>query len=70
MFVVIVRRLEKDWTIEVQKGVPLDDGVLPSEVVQAINRMQKTIVKEQREDRGRDGAALRRREAAGEEESE
>ena len=65
MFVVIVRRLGQDWTIEVQKGAPIIDGVLPGEVVEAISRLQKNIVKEQRADRGRDQAALRKADEEG-----
>ena len=59
-FIPVVRRLDTTWRIEVLRGVPIEDGVIPHEVVTRITELQKRIMREQRSDRGRDAALVRR----------
>ena len=63
-YIVVVRRLDLDWTIEILKGEPLSTGVLPDKVVDRISALKATIVKTQRSARGRDAAAARKLKAA------
>tara|TARA_R100000306_G_C4364565_1_gene136963 strand:+ start:1166 stop:1498 length:333 start_codon:yes stop_codon:yes gene_type:complete len=63
-YIVVVRRLDLDWTIEILKGEPLSTGVLPDKVVDRISALKATIVKAQRSARGRDAAAARKFKAA------
>ena len=59
-YVAVVRRRELKWRIEILKGVPIDDGVIPDEVFTRIESMKDRIISEQRSDHGRDQALLRR----------
>jgi hypothetical protein len=59
-YIVVVRRLDLDWTIEILKGEPLSTGILPDRVVDRIATLKDTIVKLQRSTRGRDAAAARK----------
>ena len=59
-YIAVVRRRELKWRIEILKGVPIDDGVIPDEVFTRIEQMKNRIVSEQRSDRGRDQALLRK----------
>ena len=59
MYVVVVRRRETTWRIEVLRATPIDDGVIPHQVAERIAVLRERIVKEQRRDRGRDQAAAR-----------
>ena len=59
-YIPVVRRMDTTWRIEVLKGVPIADGVIPHEVVTRITELQKRIMREQRSDRGRDAALVRR----------
>ena len=56
----VVRRREQTWRIEILKGVPIDDGIIPDGVFTRIESMKNRIIKEQRTDRGRDQALLRK----------
>jgi hypothetical protein len=63
-YIVVVRRRDLDWTIEIQKGQPLATGILPDQVVHTITRLKSAIVTAQRSARGRDAAASRKAKAA------
>jgi hypothetical protein len=69
-YIVVVRRLDLDWTIEILKGEPLATGVLPDKVVGRIAALKDTIVKLQRSARGRDAAAVRKAKAFNETDDE
>ena len=71
-YVVIVRRFEGEWTVEVQATVPLTTGVWPDAVVTRIGKYQDRIIAEQRRDRGIEQAEARRfpREVLDEDEEE
>ena len=66
-YMAIVRRRELKWRIEILKGVAVTDGVIPDEVFTRINSMKDRIIKEQRADRGRDQALIRKAEQEDEE---
>ena len=55
-----MRRRKLKWRIEILRGVPIDDGVIPDEVFIRIESMKDRIISEQRSDRGRDQALLRK----------
>ena len=59
-YVAVVRRRELTWRIEILKGVPIDDGIIPDGVFTRIESMKNRIIAEQRSDRGRDQALLRK----------
>ena len=59
-YVAVVRRRELTWRIEILKGVPIDDGIIPDGVFTRIESMKNRIIKEQRMDRGHDQALLRK----------
>ena len=59
-YVAVVRRRDLKWRIEILRGVPIDDGVIPDEVFTRIESMKDRIISEQRSDRGRDQALLRK----------
>lgn len=59
-YVVIVRRFDGEWTVEVQTTVPLQSGIMPDAVVKRIATYQDRIIAEQRRDRGIEQAEARR----------
>ena len=68
-YVAVVRRRELKWRIEILKGVPIDDGIIPDAVFTRIESMKDRIITEQRSDRGRDQAMLRKADQAEDQEA-
>ena len=66
-YIAVVRRHERKWRIEILRGVPIDDGVIPDEVFSRIESMKDRIITEQRSYRGRDQAMLRKADQEGDE---
>jgi hypothetical protein len=59
-YVVVVRRVDLTWKIEILVAKPLTTGVMPDQVVRRITDLQKRILKDQASQRGSDNMAARR----------
>ena len=60
IYLVTVRKLDGRFRTEVMRGVPIDDGVIPHDVLKRIMRYYDTINSEERSDRAKEAAADRK----------
>lgn len=63
-YVLVVRRVDEVWHVEVMKAAPIDDGQIPGPVMERMWMMRKRIIHKQKSDKAKDAAAVRRAKAA------
>ena len=61
-YVPILRRLDGRWQLEVLKAEPITDGLIPHEVFERVFQYRQRIIHEQRSDRAKESAALRKQD--------
>ena len=59
-YIAVMRHFKKRWTVEILKAEPITNGKIPHEVFERIIPMRQRIIQDERIERGKEQAHLRK----------